>query len=93
MAKAKETKPKEDKPKAAKQSVSLDDLSNDPSVIQALTPKEAGALYDEAEKKGVVLAGSALRELYYRSIEDHTPATKEAQATAKAAADGQALAN
>lgn len=49
---------------ATTSTVTLDDLSNDPTLIATLTPQQAFDLYNEAETTAATLAGSLFQQLY-----------------------------
>lgn len=50
--------------------VTLDDLANDPTLLDTLSPEEAFNLYSEAEQTGVALAGVLFSKLYRASEQD-----------------------
>lgn len=78
--------------KVTPDTATLSDLNNQPLLVGQLTPSQAKALYEEAETTGFRPAGTVLRDLYYKSQENDTPATEEEQEAASAAAEGRALA-
>lgn len=71
----KEDKPKEDKPKAASKSVTLDDLNDDPKILETLTPKQGSALHLKAEESDIALGGiirSRLNGLHNQHVAETT---------------------